>query len=57
VGPTGVTEKELTLALSLKLQKATGKEGARVIMTRTKEQFFDNKERILFSEIVCQTCW
>ncbi|MEO6731607.1 MAG: N-acetylmuramoyl-L-alanine amidase [Ferruginibacter sp.] len=47
-GPTGITEKELTLALSLKLQKALEKEGARVIMTRTKEQFFDNKERILF---------
>ncbi|MEP7110508.1 MAG: N-acetylmuramoyl-L-alanine amidase [Ferruginibacter sp.] len=48
VGPTGVTEKELTLAVSLKLQKALEKEGARVIMTRTKEEFFDNKERILF---------
>ncbi len=48
VGPTGVTEKELTLAVSLKLQSALEKEGARVIMTRTKEQFFDNKERILF---------
>ncbi|MBC7887917.1 MAG: N-acetylmuramoyl-L-alanine amidase [Ferruginibacter sp.] len=48
VGPTGVLEKELTLAVSLKLQKALEKEGASVIMTRTKEQFFDNKERILF---------
>ncbi|MEO6719228.1 MAG: N-acetylmuramoyl-L-alanine amidase [Ferruginibacter sp.] len=48
VGPTGVYEKELTLALSLKLQKALEKEGAIVIMTRTKENFFDNKERILF---------
>ncbi|MBC7628259.1 N-acetylmuramoyl-L-alanine amidase, partial [Ferruginibacter sp.] len=48
VGATGIYEKELTLALSLKLQKAFEKEGARVIMTRTKEQFFDNKERILF---------
>ena len=48
VGPTGVTEKELALAVSLKLQKALEKEGARVIMTRTKEEFFDNKERILF---------
>ena len=48
VGPTGITEKELTLALSLKLQNALEKEGATVIMTRTKEQFFDNKERILF---------
>ena len=48
VGPTGVYEKTITLALSLKLQQALQKEGAKVIMTRTKEQFFDNKERILF---------
>lgn len=48
VGPTGVYEKEVTLALSLKLQRALEKEGAKVIMTRTKEQLFDNKERILF---------
>ncbi len=48
VGATGIYEKEVTLAVSLKLQKALEKEGAKVIMTRTKEQFFDNKERILF---------
>ena len=48
VGPTGVAEKDLTLAVALKLQSALEKEGARVIMTRTKEVFFDNKERILF---------
>ena len=48
VGPTGVYEKTITLALSLKLQQALQKEGVKVIMTRTKEQFFDNKERILF---------
>jgi N-acetylmuramoyl-L-alanine amidase len=48
VGATGTYEKEVTLALSLKLQKAFEKEGAKVIMTRSKEQFFDNKERILF---------
>jgi N-acetylmuramoyl-L-alanine amidase len=48
VGPTGVLEKELALAVSLKLQKSLELEGAKVIMTRTKEQFFDNKERILF---------
>jgi len=48
VGATGVFEKELTLAISLKLQKALEKEGAKVIMTRTKEQYFDNHERILF---------
>ena len=48
VGATGTYEKEVTLALALKLQKALEKEGAKVIMTRTSEQFFDNKERILF---------
>ena len=48
VGPTGVTEKELTLMVALQLQKALEAEGARVIMTRSEEQFFDNKERILF---------
>jgi len=48
VGATGIYEKEVTLALSLKLQKALEKEGTKVIMTRSKEKFFDNKERILF---------
>ncbi len=47
-GPTGVAEKNLTLALSLKIQKILESKGASVIMTRVKEQFFDNKERILF---------
>ena len=48
IGATGIYEKDVTLAVSLKLQKALEKEGAKVIMTRTSEQFFDNKERILF---------
>ncbi len=48
VGLTGAIEKDITLAVSLKLQQALEKEGVKVIMTRTKEQFFDNKERILF---------
>ena len=39
---------ELGKLVSLKLQKALEAEGARVIMTRKKEAFFDNKERILF---------
>jgi N-acetylmuramoyl-L-alanine amidase len=47
-GPTGSSEKMLTLAVSLKLQELLQQEGARVIMTRTTEKFFDNKERILF---------
>jgi len=48
VGATGRYEKDVTLSLSLKLQKALEKEGAKVIMTRTEEKFFDNKDRILF---------
>ena len=48
VGATGTYEKEVTLALALKLQKALEKEGAKVIMTRLAEQFVDNKDRILF---------
>jgi N-acetylmuramoyl-L-alanine amidase len=47
-GPTNISEKEITLMLSLKLQKLLEKEGVKVIMTRTTETFFDNKERILF---------
>ncbi|MEO6668003.1 MAG: N-acetylmuramoyl-L-alanine amidase [Ferruginibacter sp.] len=48
VGPTSIEEKTLTLALSLKLQKILEEVGTKVIMTRTTETFFDNKERILF---------
>jgi len=47
-GPTGVVEKNLTLAVALKLQRSLEKEGVKVIMTRTKEKFVDNKDRILF---------
>ncbi|MBU3713488.1 MAG: N-acetylmuramoyl-L-alanine amidase [Ferruginibacter sp.] len=47
-GPTGVAEKTLALALSLKLKKVFEKKGAKIIMTRETETFFDNKERILF---------
>ncbi len=48
VGATGIYEKELTLAIALKLKKALEKEGAKLIMTRESERFVDNKERILF---------
>lgn len=47
-GPTGSSEKMLALAVALKLQAALEKAGAKVIMTRTTEKFFDNRERILF---------
>lgn len=46
-GPTGSIEKELALAVSLKLKRALEYHGAKVIMTRTTEAFVDNKERIL----------
>jgi len=47
-GPTGSSEKMLTLAVSLKLQKALEAEGAKLIMTRTTEKFVDNLQRVLF---------
>ncbi|RYF90080.1 MAG: N-acetylmuramoyl-L-alanine amidase [Chitinophagaceae bacterium] len=47
-GPTGSSEKQLALAVTLKLQKALQGKGAKVIMTRTVETTVDNKERILF---------
>jgi N-acetylmuramoyl-L-alanine amidase len=46
-GPTNSSEKELALAISLKLQQALQNEGAKVIMTRTTEKFVENKDRIL----------
>lgn len=48
VGATGVYEKELTLLLSMELKKVLEKKGAKIIMTRTTDSFFDNKQRILF---------
>ena len=47
-GPTGSSEKALTLAVSLKLQKVLEQQGAKVIMTRTTEKFIDNLQRVLF---------
>jgi N-acetylmuramoyl-L-alanine amidase len=47
-GPSGIAEKTLTLAVAIKLQKALEAKGAKVIMSRNAEKFFDNKERILF---------
>ena len=46
-GPTGSSEKNLTLAIALKLQQTLIANGATVQMTRAVEQFVDNKERIL----------
>lgn len=47
-GPTGSSEKALTLAVALKLQKALEQLGVKVIMTRTTEKFVDNLQRVLF---------
>jgi N-acetylmuramoyl-L-alanine amidase len=47
-GPTGSSEKMLTLSVALKLRNTLQEQGAKVIMTRTTEKFVDNKDRILF---------
>lgn len=46
-GPTGSSEKELALAVALKLRQSLRLQGAKTIMTRVSETFVDNKERIL----------
>jgi N-acetylmuramoyl-L-alanine amidase len=46
-GPTGSSEKELALAVSLKLRQALQMQGAKVLMTRITERYVDNKDRIL----------
>lgn len=48
VGATNTAEKDIAISLAIKLRNALQQEGAKVIMTRSKEQFVDNKERILF---------
>ncbi len=47
-GPTGSSEKIITLQIALKLQQALEKEGAKVIMSRVTDKDFENKQRILF---------
>ncbi len=47
-GPTGSSEKIIALQISLKLQQALEKEGAKVIMSRVTDKDFENKQRILF---------
>jgi N-acetylmuramoyl-L-alanine amidase len=47
-GPTGSSEKNIALDISKKIKQRLEDKGARVIMTRDEEMFFDNKERILF---------
>lgn len=48
VGATGAIEKDITLQITRKLKNLLENEGAHIILTRDKEMFFDNKERILF---------
>jgi N-acetylmuramoyl-L-alanine amidase len=48
VGATGVYEKDVTLALALKLQKTLLAMGTKVIMTRNTERFVDNLDRVTF---------
>ncbi|NIG52146.1 N-acetylmuramoyl-L-alanine amidase [Chitinophaga sp. Cy-1792] len=47
-GLTGAIEKNLTLGLSLLLKNALEKEGAKVLITRTSDQFVNNEERLSF---------
>ncbi len=47
-GPTGSSEKMLTLAVALKLQKMLEQQGAKVIMTRTTDKLVENLQRVLF---------
>lgn len=47
-GLTGVMEKDMTLLIAKELQKALEAEGAKVIMTRTKDTTYDNHDRYTF---------
>ncbi|MEO6584260.1 MAG: N-acetylmuramoyl-L-alanine amidase [Ferruginibacter sp.] len=47
-GISGAVEKNLTLGVALQLKNVLEAAGARVIMTRNTERFFDNQQRILF---------
>lgn len=46
-GPTGSSEKDLTLLIAFEVQKALVDEGAKVIMTRMTDSYVDNTYRIL----------
>ena len=45
-GPTGVYEKEMSLAVAVALQQALRAEGAQVLMTRVNDSYVDNNYRI-----------
>ncbi|AHJ99639.1 N-acetylmuramoyl-L-alanine amidase [Hymenobacter swuensis] len=46
-GRSGAREKDLTLAIALKLQRELEQAGARVLMTRTTDATVDNGDRVL----------
>lgn len=46
-GPTGVYEKEMSLAVAIALQQALRAEGAQVLMTRVNDSYVDNNYRII----------
>ncbi|MCC2545552.1 N-acetylmuramoyl-L-alanine amidase [Hymenobacter sp. BT175] len=47
VGASGVKEKDLTLAIALKLRRELEEQGARVLMTRETDVSVDNGRRVL----------
>ncbi|MCA8833240.1 N-acetylmuramoyl-L-alanine amidase [Hymenobacter pini] len=47
VGASGAREKDLTLAIALRLQQELEQAGARVLMTRTTDATVDNGDRVL----------
>ncbi|MBC6608691.1 N-acetylmuramoyl-L-alanine amidase [Hymenobacter sp. BT188] len=47
VGASGASEKDLTLAIAQRLQRALERKGARVLMTRAADVSVDNGDRIL----------
>ena len=47
-GITGIMEKDMTLLIAKELQSVLEAEGARVIMTRTKDTTYDNHDRYTF---------
>lgn len=48
LGAAGYYEKQLTLMISLLLKTALEKEGAKVLMTRTTDQYVPNEERLSY---------
>ena len=55
VGYGGVFEKDITLAISLKLKQELNKRGIRVVLTRSNDKFIPLKPVDLRSEMDMQT--